>query len=80
MAAARKFLPGELTQVLMERCPCGHDKNHARVRGECQYDAWGIFGLVFGSWGTPTIVEYVCRDCRKVLERTRDKAVRQKFT
>lgn len=74
-----KWAKGELTQVLHERCRCGRDKTHARIRPNCSYDAWGVFGLVFGSWGTPRYVEFTCPDCQCVLERTRDRAVRVRY-
>lgn len=74
-----KFAKGEVTQVLAERCRCGRDKTHERIRPYCKYDTWGVFGLVFGSWGTPIWVEFFCPDCKQVLERTRDKAERIKY-
>ena len=72
------FREGELTQVLAPRCRCERDLSHPRIRANCIYSTWGVLGLVFGSWGTPKVVEFFCPDCGITLQRSRDPAVRLK--
>ncbi|MBI2391772.1 MAG: hypothetical protein HYV09_19435 [Deltaproteobacteria bacterium] len=56
----------------MPRCPCGHDRNHYMVSAEPKYGLWKLLVVSMGISQQPHAVEYRCRRCNQVFDRTTD--------
>ena len=60
------------TDTALPRCKCGHDRNHYMVSAEPQYGIWQLFVVSMGISQKPRGVEYRCRRCNEVFDRTTD--------
>jgi uncharacterized membrane protein YphA (DoxX/SURF4 family) len=60
----------ELEEVKM--CSCGHDRNHVLVSPRPRYSLMGWIMLLMGTRVTPAEVQYQCRKCDEVFDRSRD--------
>ena len=56
----------------LPRCKCGHDRTHHMVSAVGNFSPWAWALLVFGISVRPYEVEYRCRKCDRVIERTSD--------
>ena len=54
----------------MPRCKCGHDRSHYMVSAEPQYGIWQLFVVSMGISQKPKAVEYRCRRCDQVFDRS----------
>ncbi|MCB9781020.1 MAG: hypothetical protein H6742_20795 [Alphaproteobacteria bacterium] len=61
-------------------CACGHDRDHFMVSPEPSYSTWGWFWLLFGSSVVPARVDFKCRQCGQVFDRTQDVAEMKRYT
>lgn len=66
------------TQAL-PTCSCGHDRNHPHVVPKRFYGLRGALPFFSGATGTPTRIEFRCRDCGEVVEDTTDREVMRQF-
>ncbi len=63
-------------EVLLEKCRCGYERSHRRVRPQNIYGILGMLGAIAGAGGVPKEVRWVCADCDAVFARSTDRAVR----
>lgn len=62
----------ETTERKLPRCKCGHDRTHYMVSAEPQYGIWQLFVVSMGISQKPKSIEYRCRRCDQVFDRTED--------
>src|SRR5690606_11742846 len=60
-------------------CSCGHDRNHPHVAAKRHYGLRGALPFFSGATGTPTRIEFRCRDCGETVEDTTDREVMRQF-
>ena len=59
-------------------CRCGHTRGHLMVSSEPVYSGWKTFWVVFmGVSAVPGVVQYRCRVCQEVFDRTEDLEARR---
>ncbi len=59
-------------------CRCGHTRSHLMVSPEPVYSGWKTFWVVFmGVSAVPAAVQYRCRVCQEVFDRTENLEVRR---
>lgn len=56
----------------LPRCKCGHDRTHYMVSAEPQYGVWQLLVVSMGISQQPRSIEYRCRRCNEVFDRTDD--------
>lgn len=56
----------------LSRCKCGHDRTHYMVSAEPQYGVWQLLVVSMGISQQPRSIEYRCRRCNEVFDRTDD--------
>ena len=63
----------------VERCACGHDKTHPRVRPEKEYSFWGqlAFGLMYTP--VPKAIRFRCGVCKAVVSEIHDPKSMERF-
>lgn len=60
-------------------CSCGFDRDHLMVSPEPVYSGWKTFWVIFmGVSAVPEAVEFRCRVCQEVFDRTDDPSTRNK--
>ena len=64
----------------LERCSCGHDRNHYMVSQLPTYTAWGTFWItLLGVSATPIRLDFKCRICGEVFDFILDPAELKQF-
>jgi hypothetical protein len=58
------------TAPALPRCKCGHDRTHYMVSAEPQYGIWQLFVVSMGISQQPRSMEYRCRRCNEVFDRS----------
>jgi len=56
----------------LPRCKCGHDRTHYMVSAEPQYGIWQTLVVSMGISQQPRSIEYRCRRCDQVFDRSND--------
>ena len=66
--------PPEVSKsTFVERCSCGHDKDHHMVSAIPTYTAWGQFWVAFmGVSANPIRIDFQCRSCKEKFDFTTD--------
>mgnify|MGYP001289676450 CR=1 FL=1 len=58
---------------IIERCSCGHDRNHHMVSERREYTAWGKFWMILmGVSSRPIKIDFVCRHCKERFDFIKD--------
>lgn len=70
-ADASNDKPSEQAEPL-PRCPCGHDRNHVMVSANQEHGFGGWVLVLIGISAPPRAVNFTCRECGTVIERTKD--------
>lgn len=70
-------MPTEPLEGTLPTCRCGHDRMHPSVHPERSYGVWAWFLLFMGATGMPKEVAFRCHDCGRIVETSRDPAVRR---
>jgi hypothetical protein len=70
--AAAETAPPTSNPVPAPRCACGHDKHHPLVSASAQYTPGGWFLTLMGISAKPKAIEFVCRRCDGLVERSTD--------
>lgn len=56
-------------------CRCGHARGHHMVSADAEYTFVGWVALLLGISARPTRINYHCRRCDQIFERTTDPEV-----
>jgi hypothetical protein len=68
-------VPYRLESKEPPHCRCGHDKAHVMVSAAGEYTFWGWCLILIGITAKPIAVNYTCRQCEDLIERTTDPKV-----
>ena len=72
-AKATEGDPSVASSEKLERCSCGHDRDHYMVSQIPTYTAWGTFWItLLGVSATPIRLDFKCRVCKEVFDFIRD--------
>ena len=63
---------GEANPHPTPKCRCGHDRHHFMVTAEGRYTALTWAALLIGISVRPWAIDYRCRQCNEVFDRSFD--------